>query len=94
LLQISSLSQHVLDHGDAQTWYAAIRVQWRQQWKKQLKKQVFPDSWLRVSGTTKTPQIDHGVGHQLHAVMALLFELEAQQQPFEFILPREGSLHA
>ena len=34
-------------------------------------------SWLRVSGTTKMPQIDHGVRHQLHTVMALLFELEA-----------------
>ena len=43
-------------------------------------------SWL--------PKIDHGVGHQLHTVMVLLFELEAQQQPFEFILPREGPLHA
>jgi hypothetical protein len=51
-------------------------------------------SWLRVSGTTKTPEIDHGVGHQLHTVMALLFELEAQQQPFEFILPGEGPFQA
>jgi hypothetical protein len=51
-------------------------------------------SWLRVSSITKMPQIDHGVGHQLHTVMALLFELKAQQQPFEFILPREGPLHA
>ena len=40
------------------------------------------------------PQIDHGVRHQLQAVMALLFELKAQQQPFEFILPCEGPLHA
>jgi hypothetical protein len=53
-----------------------------------------PISWLRVSSITKMPQIDHGVGHQLHTVMALLFELKAQQQPFEFILPREGPLHA
>ena len=52
------------------------------------------DSWLQVSGTTKMPEIDHGVGHQLHTVMALLFELKAQQQPFEFILSREGPLHA
>jgi transposase len=54
----------------------------------------YPCSWLRVSGTTKMPQIDHSVRHQLHTVMALLFELKAQQQPFEFILPREGPLHA
>jgi hypothetical protein len=52
------------------------------------------NSWLRVSGTTKMPQIDHGVRHQFHTVMALLFELKAQQQPFEFILPCEGPLHA
>jgi hypothetical protein len=32
------------------------------------------------------PQIDHGVLHQIHTVMALLFDLKAQQQPFEFIL--------
>ena len=40
------------------------------------------------------PQIDQIVGHQLHAVMALLFDLKAQQKPFEFILPGEGPLHA
>ncbi len=40
------------------------------------------------------PQIDQCVGHQFHTVVALLFELEAQQQPLEFIFPREGSLHA
>ena len=51
-------------------------------------------SWLRVSGTAKMPQIEHGVRHQLHAVMALLFELKAQQQTFELILPRKGPLHA
>ena len=51
-------------------------------------------SWLRVSGTTKMPRIDHGVRHQLHTVLALLLELEAQQQPFEFVLPCEGPFHA
>ena len=51
-------------------------------------------SWLRVSGTAKMPQIDHGVRHQLHAVMALLFELKAQQESFELILPCKGPLHA
>jgi len=40
------------------------------------------------------PQIDQGVSHQLHTVVALLFELKAQQKPFEFVLPREGPLHA
>jgi hypothetical protein len=52
-------------------------------------KDNFTYSWLQVSGTTEMPQIDQGVRHQLHTVMALLFELKAQQQPFEFILPRE-----
>jgi len=50
--------------------------------------------WLRVSGTTEMPQIDQCVGHQFHTVVSLLFELEAQLQPLEFIFPREGPLHA
>jgi hypothetical protein len=32
-------------------------------------------------------EIDHGVRHQLHTVMALLYELEAQQEPLEFGAP-------
>ena len=40
------------------------------------------------------PQIDQSVRHQLHTVVTLLFELKAQQKPFEFVLPREGPLHA
>ena len=51
-------------------------------------------SWLRVSGTTEMPQIDQCVGHQFHTVVPLLFELEAQQQPLEFIFPRKGPFHA
>src|SRR3954468_22776722 len=51
-------------------------------------------SWLRVSGTAEMPQIDQCVGHQFHTVVSLLFELKAQQQPLEFVLPREGPLHA
>jgi hypothetical protein len=42
----------------------------------------------------KMPQIDQRVSHQLHTVMASLFERKAQQKPFEFLLPREGPLHA
>lgn len=56
--------------------------------------QIFVISWLRVSGTAKMPQIDQSVRHQLHTVVALLFELKAQQKPFELILPGEGPLHA
>src|SRR5689334_12718911 len=51
-------------------------------------------SWLRVSGTTERPEIDQCEGHQLHAVMPLLFEFKAQQNPLELIFPRKGALHA
>jgi hypothetical protein len=51
-------------------------------------------SWLRVSGTAKRPEIDQCERHQFHAVVPLLFELKAQQNPLEFVLPREGALHA
>jgi hypothetical protein len=57
-------------------------------------KELLRISWLRVSGTAEMPQIDQRVGHQLHPVVPRLFELEAQQQPLEFVLPREGPLHA
>ena len=59
-----------------------------------LFRELLPDSWLRVSGSAKMPQIDQRVSHQLHTVMASLFERKAQQKPFEFVLPREGPLHA
>ena len=36
-----------------------------------------PISWLRVSSTAERAQIDQCVGHQFHAVVPLLFELEA-----------------
>jgi hypothetical protein len=39
-------------------------------------------------------QIDQSVRHQLHTVVALLFELRAQQKPVEFVLPGKGLLHA
>ena len=54
----------------------------------------YTNSWLRVSGTAKMPQIDQSVRHQLHTVVTVLFELETQQKPFEFVLPGEGPLHA
>src|SRR3978361_2149132 len=58
------------------------------------KRALVTNSWLRVSGAAERPQIDQCVGHQFHAVVPLLFELKAQQQPLEFIFPREGPLHA
>ena len=33
-------------------------------------------NWLQVLGTTETPHIDQGVGHQFHPVVALLDVLE------------------
>src|SRR5262245_50328290 len=38
-------------------------------------------NWLRVLGVTETPQIDQGVRHQFHPVVALLDVLETEQQP-------------
>ncbi len=58
-----------------------------------LAEDIIRYSWLRVSGTAKMPQIDQSVRHQLHTVVTLLFELKAQQKPFEFVFPREGPLH-
>jgi hypothetical protein len=40
------------------------------------------------------PPIDQGVRHQLHAVVTLLPELKAKQQPLEFILPCKSPLYA
>ena len=51
-------------------------------------------NWLQVLGTTETPQIDQGVGHQFHPVVALLDVLETQQQPLAFVLPRKRPLDA
>ena len=40
------------------------------------------------------PQIDQCVqAISFHTVVPLLFELEAQQQPLEFIFPRKGPFH-
>ena len=33
-------------------------------------------NWLQVLGITEMPQIDQGVGHQFHPVVALLDVLE------------------
>jgi hypothetical protein len=51
-------------------------------------------NWLQVLGTTKTPQIDQGVGHQFHPVVALLNVLEPEEQPLAFVLPRKRPLDA
>src|SRR5262245_61082885 len=56
--------------------------------------QVYAYNWLQVLGTTETPQIDQGVGHQFHPVVALLDVLETEEQPLEFVRPRKRPLDA
>jgi hypothetical protein len=51
-----------------------------------------PNNWLRVLGTTETPQIDQGVRHQFHPIVALLNVLEPEQQPLKFVLPGKRPL--
>jgi hypothetical protein len=51
-------------------------------------------NWLRVLGTTETPQIDQGVRHQFHPVVALLDVLETEQPPLEFVLPCKRPLYS
>src|SRR6266446_10270046 len=51
-------------------------------------------NWLQVLRHAETPQIDQGVGHQLHAIVPTLMVLEAQQHPLKFVLPRKRPLDA
>jgi hypothetical protein len=44
-----------------------------------LFKHHFLIKWLRVLGRTEPPQIDQGVGHQLHSVVPMLDTLKPQQ---------------
>ena len=50
-------------------------------------------NWLRVLGTAELPHIDQGVCHQFHAKMPLLDVFKPQEEPLEFILPRECPIH-
>src|SRR6266446_378437 len=54
----------------------------------------FSCNWLQVLGTTKTPQIEQGVRHPLHPVVALLDVREPEEQPLACVLPRKGPLDA
>src|SRR6266581_7734017 len=56
--------------------------------------QFVTDNWLQVLGTTETPQIDQGVGHQFHPVVALLDVLKTEEQALAFVLPRKRPLDA
>jgi hypothetical protein len=51
-------------------------------------------NWLQVLGTTETPDIDQGVRHQFHPVVALLDVLETEEQPLEFVLPRKRPFYS
>src|SRR5215467_4718063 len=48
------------------------------------------NNWLRVLDTAERPQIDQGIGHQLHPIVSLLDTFKSEQQPLEFVLPRKG----
>ena len=50
-------------------------------------------NWLRVLGAAELPHIDQGVCHQFHAKMPLLDVFKPQEEPLEFILPRECPIH-
>ena len=53
---------------------------------------MFGMKWLQVLGPAEMTHVDQRVGHQFHAVVALLDMLEPQQQPLEFILPSKRPL--
>jgi putative transposase len=55
---------------------------------------AFQHNWLQVLGTTETPDIDQGVRHQFHPVVALLDVLETEEQPLEFVLPRKRPFYS
>jgi hypothetical protein len=54
----------------------------------------FQFNWLQVLGTAEGSQVDQGIGHQLHPIVALLEAFKSKQQPLEFVLPRKGPLDA
>jgi hypothetical protein len=51
-------------------------------------------NWLRVLSTTEMPQIDQCIGHQFHAVVALLDGLAPEPPPLAWVLPRQRPLDA
>jgi hypothetical protein len=50
------------------------------------------DKWLQVLGAAERSQVHQRIRHQLHPVVPLLNALKAQEEPFEFVLPRKGPL--
>jgi hypothetical protein len=49
-------------------------------------------NWLRVLGAAELPHIDQGVRQQFHAKMSLLNVFKTQEEPLEFIFPRQGPI--
>src|SRR5438132_840501 len=49
-------------------------------------------NWLQVSASAKLSKVDEREGQEFEAKMTNLLGLKAQQQSFEFILPRKGPL--
>ena len=47
-------------------------------------------NWLRVLDTAERPQIDQGIGHQLHPIVSLLDAFKAEQQPLALVFPGKG----
>ena len=51
----------------------------RQKRVRAVMDKAFAINWLRVLGTTETPQIDQRVCHQFHPVVALLDVLKTEE---------------
>src|SRR5215831_12436547 len=50
-----------------------------------------PNNWLRVFDTAERPQIDQGIGHQLHPIVSLLDAFKTKQEPLALDLPCKGA---
>jgi hypothetical protein len=53
---------------------------------------MLADNWLRVVDAAERPQIDQGIGHQLHPIVSLLDAFKSKQQSLELVFPRKGPL--
>ena len=84
----------VPDDKELQIFHSPLPPSWNFACYESAAARDYESNWLRLLGSTKTPQIDQGVGHQLHAVVAPLDALETQQQSLEFVLPRKRPFHA
>ena len=51
-------------------------------------------NWLQVLETAERSQVNQRIRQQLHPVVSLLDVFKAEEQSFEFVLPRKGPLDA